>query len=79
MVGTPVCTVEVSGMTEMLGENNEWGIVTDNTEEALYLGIKGLLEEPDRLACYKEKAAQRGRDFSTEKTVKAVDEMLLSL
>lgn len=79
MVGTPVCTVEVSGMKEMLGENNEWGIVTDNTEEALYLGIKGLLEEPDRLACYKEKAAQRGRDFSTEKTVKAVEEMLLSL
>ena len=79
IVGTPVCTVEVSGMKEMLGEHNEWGIVTDNDEEALYLGIRGLLENPDRLAHYKEKAAVRGKDFSTEETVKAVEEMLLGL
>lgn len=79
IVGTPVCTVEVSGMKEMLGQHNEWGIVTDNDEDALYQGIKGLLENPDRLAYYKEKAAERGRDFSTEQTVKAVEEMLLGL
>ena len=79
IVGTPVCTVEVSGMREMLGENNEWGVVTENDEEALYRGIKGLLEDPVRLAHYKEKAARRGRDFSTEKTVRAVEEMLLGL
>lgn len=79
IVGTPVCTVEVSGMKEMLGENNEWGIVTENDDEALYCGIKGLLENPERLACYKEKAARRGRSFSTENTVKAVEEMLESL
>ena len=35
IVGTPVCTVEVSGMKEMLGENNEYGIVTENNEDAL--------------------------------------------
>lgn len=79
IVGTPVCTVEVSGMKEMLGEHNEWGIVTENSEEALYLGIKGLLEDPARLAYYKEKAVQRGRDFSTEETVRAVEEMIFSL
>ena len=79
IVGTPVCTVEVSGMKEMLGENNEWGIVTDNDEEALYLGIKKLLDDPELLAHYKEKAAQRGKMFSTENTVKAVEDMLLSL
>ena len=79
IVGTPVCTVEVSGMKEMLGEHNEWGIVTKNSEEALYLGIKGLLEDPARLAYYKEKAVQRGRDFSTEETVRAVEEMIFSL
>ena len=27
IVGTPVCTVEVAGMKEMLGENNEYGVV----------------------------------------------------
>lgn len=79
IVGTPVCTVEVSGMKEMLGENNEWGIVTDNNEEALYQGIKQLLDNPDLLAHYKEKAKERGKMFSTENTVRAVEEMLLSL
>lgn len=79
IVGTPVCTVEVSGMKEMLGENNEWGIVTENDEDALYQGIKRLLDDPKLLAYYREKAAQRGKMFSTESTVKAVEEMLLSL
>jgi len=79
IVGTPVCTVEVSGMKEMLGDNNEWGIVTENNEEALYQGIKRLLDDPALLAHYREMAAQRGKTFSTENTVRAVEDMLLSL
>lgn len=79
IVGTPVCTMEVSGMKEMLGENNEWGVVTENDEEALYQGIKRLLDDPVLLAHYKEKAVQRGKTFRTENTVKAVEEMLLRL
>jgi glycosyltransferase involved in cell wall biosynthesis len=79
IVGTPVCTVEVSGMKEMLGDNNEWGIVTDNSEDALYQGIKRLLDDPALLAHYKERAAQRGKTFNTENTVRAVEEMLENL
>lgn len=79
IVGTPVCTVEVSGMKEMLGEKNEWGLVTENSEEGLYQGIKRLLDDPALLAHYKAKAAERGKSFSTKSTVKAVEEMLLSL
>ena len=79
IVGTPVCTVDVSGMKEMLGENNEYGVVTENDEKALYLGIKHLLDEPALLAHYKKQAGLRGRTFSTENTVKAVENMFLSL
>ena len=79
IVGTPVVTTLVSGMKEMLGENDEWGIVTENDEEALYQGFKRVLDDPKLLAHYKEKAAQRGKTFSTENTVKAVEDMLLSL
>ena len=79
IVGTPVCTTNVSGMKEMLGEHNEWGLVTDNDEEALYAGIKRLLDDPGLLAHYKNQAAIRGTTFSTENTVKAVEEMLLNL
>ncbi len=79
IVGTPVCTVEVSGMKEMLGEHNEWGLVTENNEDALYAGIKSLLDAPDKLAHYQRQAEIRGKSFSTENTVKAVEEMLKKL
>ncbi len=79
IVGTPVCTVEVSGMKEMLGEHNEYGIVTENDEDALYRGIKKLLDDPALLAHYREKAAERGTYFRTEETVRAVEQMLLGL
>ncbi len=79
IVGTPVCTVDVSGMKELLGNNNEYGVVTDNNENALYCGIKNLLEDPKLLSHYKMQAQIRGKEFSTDKTVKAVENMLLSL
>ena len=79
IVGTPVCTVDVSGMREMLGENNAWGVVTENNEEALFESIRNLLDDPTLLAHYRKKAAQRGMAFSTEETVKAVEQMLLNL
>lgn len=79
ILGTPICTVDVSGMKEMLGENNEFGIVTDNNEEALYQGIKKMLTEDGLLEYYAEKAKQRGSFFNTQYTTKAVEQMLDSL
>lgn len=79
IVGTPVCTVEVSGMREMLGEDSQYGLIVPNDEEALYQGIKSLLDQPERLAEYRRKAAVRGKIFSTHETVEAVQEMLTQL
>ena len=76
IVGTPVVTTRVSGMEEMLGKNNEYGVIVDNYHE-LYNAIKKLISDPDLLAYYKEKAKERGRFFSTDNTVKAVENMLL--
>ena len=78
ILGIPVCTVEVSGMREMLGDS-EYGIITENNDEALYYGIKKLLDDSDLLSYYKQQAIERGRIFNTERTVKAVEDMLLSL
>ena len=78
IVGTPVCTVEVSGMKEMLGARNEWGIVTENTEDALYAGIKSLLTDPPLLAQYRKRAEERGKSFSTENTVRDAERLIMS-
>ena len=79
IVGLPVCTVEVSGMREMLGAHNEFGVITNNDEEALYKGIKELIENPEMLDFYRKKARDRGKMFNTENTVLAVEKMFLSL
>lgn len=79
ILGIPVCTVEVAGMKEMLGENNEYGIIVQNDEKALYKKIKLLVERKDLLEHYKKQAEKRGIMFSTEKTVAEVERMLLSL
>lgn len=75
IVGTPVITTRVSGMQEMLGDN-EYGVITENDEESLYCGIRDLLNDPQRLSYYREKARERGMFFDTEQTVRAVEEML---
>ena len=75
IVGTPVCTTEVSGMREMLGDS-EYGLITENSEKALLQGVMKLLRDPELLSYYKEQAKARGLAFSTERTVKAVEDML---
>ncbi len=79
IVGTPVVTTLCSGMQEMLGENNEYGIVTENNEYALYEGVKKILTEEGLLEHYSKQAEERSKLFDTQNTAKAVEEMLESL
>ena len=77
IVGTPVVSTLCSGAQELLGYNNEYGLVVENSEEGIYQGLKYMLANPNELKRYKELAKERGKFFSREKTVKAVEEMLI--
>lgn len=79
ILGVPVVSTNVSGAKELLGENNEFGIVTDNSTAGIYDGLKTLLTQPEKLAHYKIQAEIRGKEFSTQKTVIAVEQLLDSL
>ena len=79
IVGTPVCTVEVAGMKEMLGEHNEYGIVTKNDEDSFFEGVKELLENRKLLEYYRSQAIIRGNAFNTENTVKETEKMFIEL
>lgn len=76
VVGTPVVSTLCSGAQELLGYNNEYGLVVENSEEGIYQGLKELLTNKDKLNYYKEKAKERGNLFSKEKTIAKVEEML---
>lgn len=72
ILGIPVITTDVSGAKEVLGNNNEYGIVTENDEEELYKAMKELLENREKYNEYKMNVKKRGAFFDTEKTVEAV-------
>ena len=79
IVGTPVVSTECSGARELLGENNEYGIIVENCTEGIYRGMKKMLEHPELVRYYNKQAKLRGGYFSREKTVKAVEKVLESL
>ena len=76
ILGLPVITTNCSGMQELL-KNGEYGIITENSEEALYEGLKQLLDNPLQLQYYKDKAVERGKDFSLKKLMKPIEKLLL--
>lgn len=79
LVGTPVCTVDVGGMREILGSHGEYGIVTANDDEALYAEVRRFFAEPDHRLRYAKLALERGKDFDREQTIRKTEELFLSL
>lgn len=72
IIGTPVITTMCSGMEELLGKN-QYGIIVENDEKALYQGIKSLLENPSELEQLKKMACKRGAKFNTIETIKKIE------
>lgn len=74
ILGVPVCTVEVSGMRELLGTGSEYGLITDNNEDDLYEGIEKMVSSSEIRQYYRERAEERGKMFSIDVTVAAVED-----
>lgn len=74
ILGLPVVSTEVSGVREQL--TNGCGIITENDEEALYQGLKTVLDHPERLKEMREKAIERGKDFQIESLMKEIENVL---
>ena len=79
ILGIPVVTTKVSGMLELLGENQEYGIVVDNNEQALFNGIKLILDNQEIREHYQRQAKIRGGDFLTERTVDNIQKIFVEL
>ena len=77
ILGKPVVSTECSGVKEQLGENNEFGICTPNTEEGLYEGIKQMLNETT-LKHYTKMAKERGENFTLEASMNKIYHLLES-
>ena len=76
ILGLPVITTDCSGMAELL-KDGECGIITENDEGAFYEGVKRLLKDAALLEYYREKAVERGNDFTIESLMKPIENILL--
>lgn len=79
ILNKPVVSTEVSGAKEILGENNEFGLVVENSTDGVYEGIKRLLDDNSLLSHYRAQAEKRAVDFETEKTVQQAEDLFKSL
>lgn len=75
ILGIPVITTNCSGMHELL-KDGEYGVITENSEESLYKELKHLLDNPPQLHYYKEKAIERGKEFSLSKLMEPIIKLL---
>lgn len=78
IVGTPVVTTVCSGMEELLGQN-EYGLIVDNDMEALYKGVKKVLNNRRILEELSVKAFERGKKFNVVETTKQIEDFLDTL
>ena len=78
ILGKPIVTTDCFGMREILGDS-EFGLITENDDEAFYAGLKKLLDEPELRKRYGERAAARGRHFSTSALVKETERFLTAM
>ena len=75
ILGKPVVATDCSGMKELLGDN-VYGIITKNTIEDLYSGIKKFLENNDLQIHFTEKSLVRSKDFDIKKTIQNIEDLL---
>jgi glycosyltransferase involved in cell wall biosynthesis len=79
VVGTPVITTLCSGMEELIGSDSEFGLIVENSENALYEGLKRMITEDELVKYYRMKAVERSGSFKTESTVNEVEKLLTDL
>lgn len=77
ILGKPVFTTECAGMRELFGDR-ECGKIFENSVEGISTGLKELLQNQEMLAYYGAEAEKRALDFSIEKNIKEIEEILES-
>lgn len=60
--GLPVLSTSCTGPVEIL-KNGEYGMLVDNNDESIYYGLKNVLDNPEQLDYFREKSAERYKDF----------------
>lgn len=78
ILGKPFVTTDVAGMRELLGDS-EFGLVTENQDNAFCAGLQHMLSEPGLIDHFRKQASLRGEDFRTRALVEKTQQYLENL
>ncbi len=70
-----IIATDVSGVREMLNEGN-LGLITDNSDEGIYQGMKQALQHPESFDDYQKKLANYQMPFDLENSVNRIMEII---
>lgn len=74
ILGLPVISTNCSGPNELLNFG-EYGFMVENTEDALYEGLKEILNDEERLKHYIEKSKERLKFFNYKERIIDIEEL----
>lgn len=63
LLGTPVVSTNCSGAEELLGKENEYGLVVENSEQGLFDGLRRILATPGLLPHYAQQIPHSKQRF----------------
>lgn len=78
ILGKPVVTTPCSGMRELLGDS-QYGLITEDSVDGIYSGMKKMLEDPSLRESYAQAAAQRGTVFSKAERIAETENFFRSV
>ncbi|MCY0969579.1 glycosyltransferase [Chryseobacterium wangxinyae] len=73
-----IIATEVSGVNEML-QNGELGLITENSDEGIYLGMKKAMTDPESFTVYTERLNNYTMPFNLQNSVAKIVSVLNEL
>lgn len=74
-LGVPVVSTKTAGPMELL-DNSKYGILVDETVDAIYQGLVTMIDNPALREEYKQRALERSRIFSVASTMEKIYQIL---
>ena len=76
IIGKPIVATDCPGTEEILGNDGQAGLIVENNTEALYEGIKSLLDNISLMNKYKENILKRRERFDIQNVVKQIESII---
>ena len=73
-----IVSTDCPGCKDILGENNQYALITDNSTEGIYEGLKKILTDEDLRKKYLNNIENRSKMFNLESTIKQIEEIIES-